>query len=63
MIFQSGYLTIKDYDRDFNTFLLDFPNNEVKNGFLTMLATSYLKPATETGGWIRHVVVTLRKCI
>ena len=27
MIYQSGYLTIKDYDMDFNTFLLDFPNN------------------------------------
>lgn len=34
MIYQSGYLTIKDYDMDFNTFLLDFPNNEVRNGFL-----------------------------
>ena len=48
MIFQSGYLTIKDYDMDFNTFLLDFPNNEVKNGFLTMVASSYLKPEEET---------------
>ena len=55
MIYQSGYLTIKDYDMDFNTFLLDFPNNEVKNGFLTVLATSYLKPSEETGGWIREV--------
>ena len=60
MIYQSGYLTIKDYDMDFNTFLLDFPNNEVKNGFLTVLATSYLKPLEETGGWIREVVRTLR---
>ena len=48
MIFQSGYLTIKGYDMDFNTFLLDFPNNEVKNGFLTMAASSYLKPEEET---------------
>ena len=54
MIFQSGYLTIKDYDMDFNTFLLDFPNNEVKNGFLTMVASSYLKPEEETEGWIRN---------
>ena len=44
MIYQSGYLTIKAYDRDFNTFLLDFPNNEVKGGFLTMVASSYLQP-------------------
>ncbi len=42
MIYQSGYLTIKDYDRRRKTFLLDFPNNEVKNGFLTMVAASYL---------------------
>ena len=61
MIFQSGYLTIKDYDMDFNTFLLDFPNNEVKNGFLTMVASSYLKPEEETEGWIRSVVVAMRK--
>ena len=48
MIFQSGYLTIKGYDMDFNTFLLDFPNNEVKNGFLTLVASSYLTPEEET---------------
>ena len=61
MIYQSGYLTIKAYDRDFNTFLLDFPNNEVKGGFLTMVASSYLQPTEETGGWIRSLVVALRK--
>ena len=61
MIYQSGYLTIKAYDRDFNTFLLDFPNNEVKNGFLTMLSAAYLQPAEETGGWIRSLVVALRR--
>ena len=61
MIYQSGYLTIKDYNIDFNTFLLDFPNNEVKNGFLTMAASSYLKPKEETGGWIRDVVMAMRK--
>jgi len=61
MIFQSGYLTIKNYDFQFNTFLLDFPNNEVKNVFLTMLATSYLKPQEEMGTWIRSVVMTLQE--
>ena len=56
MIFQSGYLTIKAYDMRMNKFLLDFPNNEVKNGFLTMLATSYLKPGQHVEGWIDSVV-------
>lgn len=44
MIYQSGYLTIKDYDLRRNTYLLDFPNNEVRQGFLTMIANDYLKP-------------------
>ncbi len=43
MIYQSGYLTIKDYDPDTRSYLLDFPNNEVKNGFLSIVASDYLK--------------------
>ena len=42
MIYQSGYLTIKDYDRDSDSYLLDLPNNEVKKGFLTLVASNYL---------------------
>lgn len=38
MIYQSGYLTIKGFERDDSTYLLDFPNNEVKRGFLTMVS-------------------------
>ena len=41
MIYQSGYLTIKDFDLRRNVFLLDFPNNEVKKGFLSLVAGSY----------------------
>ncbi|WP_299169448.1 ATP-binding protein [uncultured Bacteroides sp.] len=59
MIFQSGYLTIKGYNMRMNKFLLDFPNNEVKNGFLTMLAASYLKPKQRVEGWVDEVVETL----
>ena len=60
MIFQSGYLTIKDVDWDMNTYLLDFPNNEVKKGFVTMIAADYLKNRTDTGSWARDVVKALR---
>ena len=41
MIYQSGYLTIKDYDKESNLFLLDFPNNEERilgNGGHKLLA-------------------------
>ena len=61
MIFQSGYLTIKDVNMDMNTFLLDFPNNEVKKGFVTMVASDYLKNPTDAGSWARDVVIALRK--
>ena len=43
MLYQSGYLTIKDCDLDMGTFLLDFPNNEVKKGFVTLVANNYLQ--------------------
>ena len=56
MIYQSGYLTIKDYNFRRGIFLLDFPNNEVKNGFVTLVATDYLKPHTELNGWVQNVL-------
>ena len=49
MIYQSGYLTIKDYDREMRTYLLDFPNDEVKKGFVTMTANSYFSTREDAG--------------
>lgn len=34
MIYQSGYLTIKGYDKEVNLYTLGFPNDEVRYGFL-----------------------------
>ena len=62
MIYQSGYLTIKEYDRTTGSFLLDFPNNEVRKGFLSLLAANYLKPASrEVGSWTLDAVRLLMK--
>lgn len=44
MIYQSGYLTIKDYNMQRNTFLLDFPNEEVKSGFMALFGAEKQKP-------------------
>ena len=60
MIYQSGYLTIKDYDRDFGTFLLDYPNNEVKKGFISLVASDYFKSKYEMGGTVRDMVKSMR---
>ncbi len=41
ILYQSGYLTIKDYDKEFKTYILGFPNKEVENGFIKFLLPSY----------------------
>ena len=41
VIYQSGYLTIREYDREFDLFKLGFPNREVENGFLKFLLPFY----------------------
>ncbi len=38
---QSGYLTIKSYDREFDEFTLDYPNEEVSQGFSYELLKNY----------------------
>ena len=61
MIYQSGYLTIKNYDREMDMFLLDFPNNEVKRGFLAMVASNYLQSNQPMDSWIKRAVLSLRR--
>ena len=61
MIYQSGYLTIKDYDKDMNLFLLDFPNDEVKKGFLAMIAANYLQCNVQLESWMPKAVFALKR--
>lgn len=41
VIFQSGYLTIKDYDSEFDLYTLGYPNKEVEEGFIKFLVPFY----------------------
>ncbi|MDO4159733.1 MAG: ATP-binding protein [Prevotellaceae bacterium] len=43
MIYQSGYLTIKGYDREDGSYMLDIPNNEVRRGFMAVVSGGYFK--------------------
>ena len=43
ILYQSGYLTIKDYEKEFKTYILGFPNKEVENGFIRFLLPGYTK--------------------
>lgn len=41
ILYQSGYLTIKDYNTEFQTYTLGFPNREVEDGFTRWLLPYY----------------------
>lgn len=61
ILFQSGYLTIKEYIEDVNMYRLGFPNDEVRYGFLENLVPAYssLRP-DETGVSIWKFVEDIR---
>ena len=42
LLYQSGYLTIKEYDEEFNIYRLGFPNKEVAEGFIKYLVPYYM---------------------
>lgn len=41
LLYQSGYLTLKGYDKVFGTYVLGFPNREVEQGFIKYLLPYY----------------------
>lgn len=42
LLYQSGYLTIKDYDRDLQIYTLSIPNQEVRVGYVKGLLPAYI---------------------
>lgn len=62
VIYQSGYLTIKGYDPDFELYHLGFPNKEVKQGFLKYLMPYYANTIQGKSGFeISRFVRSLRE--
>lgn len=51
LIYQSGYLTIKDYNKEFKLYKLEFPNEEVRYGFLNFIAPFYTSITDEERGF------------
>ena len=61
LFFQSGYLTIKDYNPEFLTYRLDFPNKEVEQGFSRFM-TLYYHGSNRNGAFdLENFVETVRK--
>ncbi len=51
VIYQSGYLTIKGYDSEFNTYVLGFPNKEVEQGFMGFILPYYATLKNDNSGF------------
>ena len=49
LLYQSGYLTIKDYNSKIKCYTLDIPNNEVRIGLMESLFPKYVN--TDIGKW------------
>ena len=50
LLYQSGYLTIADFDPESYEYTLAFPNNEVKYGFLQNLMPEYVSDCGSSSG-------------
>ena len=61
LLYQSGYLTIKDYDPEFKTYRLGFPNREVREGFIKYLYPFYTPKTQDLSQFaIVHFVKDIR---
>ena len=57
LLYQSGYITIKAYDRIIDLYTLDIPNNEVRIGLMRSLLPYYVTPpcATEASTTVARI--------
>ena len=60
ILYQSGYLTVKGYDKEFQIYYLGFPNKEVEEGFTKFLLPWYAhlasgNPAFELTSFVQDV--------
>jgi len=62
MFYQTGYLTIKGYDKELELFRLGFPNREVEQSFLKFLLPRYTgNTDNRSSAFIGYFVQELRK--
>ena len=61
LLYQSGYLTLRNYDPEFKLYRLGFPNREVREGFVRYLVPYYV-PKQKIGGsfFVREFVREVR---
>ena len=63
LLYQSGYITIKGYNKDYNYYTLDVPNKEVRLGLTKALIPYYVSPNTlAVTNMARKIAQALDKC-
>ena len=60
IMFQTGYLTIKEIDYDKNKYLLEFPNKEVRDSFLNFAVEHYANSSSDE---MEYIVDTLLEAL
>ena len=60
LLYQSGYLTIKDYDKRLDVYTLDIPNEEIRVGLFDSLLPGYLDSRIDEG---RVVIADISACL
>jgi hypothetical protein len=61
VLFQSGYLTLKDYNPFNRKFTLGFPNGEVREGFATSLYKYYMEDYVGSQDTLGNAYLDLRQ--
>ncbi len=60
ILFQSGYLSLKEYNKEFQNYSLGFPNEEVKYAFLQNLLPAYLSHQSAMPFSVQQFVIDIR---
>ena len=62
LLYQSGYITIKDYDKEYDSYFLGIPNKEVLLGLTKALIPYYVTPDTvAANATVRNMARALNK--
>lgn len=61
LLYQTGYLTIKSYDKETDSYTLGYPNKEVRNGFLNSLLARYNNQDPAGASFVIRFNAALRK--
>lgn len=61
LLYQTGYLTIKSYDKELDSYTLGYPNKEVRNGFLKSLLAGYNDNNPSGASFVIRFNAALRK--